>query len=665
MRKIEALLFAVTCLVLNLALNVSAASPSLQAAKLETIDLVDYRGRLWTLDDFNASKIVVVAFLGTECPLAQHYAIRLQQIADEYRDRGVDVIAVMSNRQDSLEEIAAYASRQKIEFPVLKDAGNRLADQLGADRTPEMFVFDSSRQLRYRGRVDDQYGIGYIRESARRNDLSIALDEMLSGRPVSVPRTEAIGCIIGRAKPVDQTSTVTYGSHVAEILNRRCVECHREGEIAPFALTDPDEVAGWADMIAEVVRDGRMPPWHATDEYADFKNDRRLSESERQAIFDWADAGAPTGDLSSLPPLPAKVPGWQLPQEPDLVLPLTEEPFQVPATGEVKYQYFSVDPGFKEDKWVKAFEVKPGNRAVVHHILGFTVDKGQKRVGLQAALGFKFGFVPGTRNNDAPAGHAMRIPAGSHLLFQVHYVSVGTPQTDHSQLGLVFADPAEVTHEVIISSAYQLDIRIPPGEPNHIVRAAGPEFPPDATLLGMNPHMHVRGKSYRYELETPDGKRTTLLDVPNYDFNWQTMYLLNQPMAVPEGSRLLCEASFDNSEGNLNNPNPKQWVRFGDQTWEEMMIGYYAFAVPLGRTESGFTRSQIAKKNQLKATLLMFFESIDRDNDGVVTKEQMPGPIAMLFDSFNKNKDNQLTREEVREGQIPLLIELLMAQIIK
>jgi peroxiredoxin len=643
----------------------SAAALELEPVRLEKIDLVDFRGRTWTLEDFQEDKILVVAFMGTECPLAQHYAIRLQELADKYRSRGVAVVAVMSNRQDSLEEIASYAQRQKIEFPVLKDAGNRLADHLGADRTPELYVFDSDRNVRYRGRVDDQYGIGYIREAARRHDLVAAIDELLAGKPVSVPRTQAVGCIIGRAKPVDEDSEVTFGSHVAAILYQRCVECHREGEIAPFALTDHDEVAGWADMIAEVVREGRMPPWHASEEHAEFKNDRRLSDEEKQAIYDWADAGAPAGDLSSLPPLPENIPGWQLSQQPDLVLSLTEEPFQVPATGEVKYQYFSVDPGFTEDKWVKAFEVKPGNRAVVHHILGFTVDKGQKRVGLQAALGFKFGFVPGTGVTEAGPGHAMLIPAGSHLLFQVHYVSVGTPQTDHSQLGLVFADPAEVTHEVIISSAYQLDIRIPPGADHHVITSAGPAFPPDSTLLGMNPHMHVRGKSYRYELETPDGKRTTLLDVPNYDFNWQTMYMLKHPLQVPTGSRLLCEAVFDNSEDNLNNPNPKQWVRFGDQTWEEMMIGYYVFAVPLGRTESGFTRSQIAKKNEVKSTLLMFFQSIDRDNDGVVAKNQMPGPLAMAFDSFNKNKDDVLTLEEVRDGEIPLLLEMLLMQVFK
>ncbi len=661
MRLIIAILVSVSCF----SINVSAVTPEPGLVQLEKIDLVDYRGRTWKLDDFKEDSILVVAFMGTECPLAQHYAIRLQEIADQYHDRAVSVVAVMSNRQDSLEEITSFASRHQIKFPVLKDAGNRLADQLGAKRTPEMFLFDAKRKLRYRGRVDDQYGIGYVREEARRHDLRVALDELLADQEVSMPRTEAVGCIIGRTKKVDLQSTITYGSHVAKILNQHCVECHRDGEIAPFPLTNYEDVAGWSDMIAEVVSDSRMPPWHATEEYAHFSNDRRLTDQERETLCAWADAGAPAGDLSKLPALADKVVGWQLPQEPDIVLPLTEEPFEVPATGTVRYQYFTVDPGFEEDVWVKAFEVKPGNRAVVHHILGFVVDKGQKRVGLQAALGFKFGFVPGSRVVPSPEGHAIKIPAGSSLLFQVHYVAVGTPQTDQSLLGMVLADPDEVTHEIIIASAFQLDLRIPPEDPNYIVRSASPRFPSDAVLHGMNPHMHVRGKAFRYELEMPDGSRTTLLDVPNYDFNWQTMYQLTEPIAVPEGSRLICEAAFDNSEANLNNPNPKTWVHFGEQTWEEMMIGYYYFSVPLGRTESGFTRSQIHKKNEIKSTLLMFFEAVDRDNDGVVTKDQLPGPLSLAFGLFNRDKDDVLTREELDTAEIPVLLEMVLMNILK
>jgi len=646
-------------------LSVCAIERTAAAMELGSIELVDCHGRTWTNNDFREGSIVVLAFLGTECPLAQHYAIRLQEIADQYADRDVAVVGVMSNRQDSLEEIAAFAERQELDYPVLKDGGNRVADQVGAQRTPEVFVFDRQRELRYRGRIDDQYEIGYTRDEANRHDLGNALDELLAGKKVSKPQTQAVGCIIGRTKEIDENAEITYGSHIAKILNRRCVECHRDGEIAPFALTDYDEVAGWSDMIAEVVGDRRMPPWHATDEHAEFENDRRLTEEEREAIFAWADAGAPAGDLSNLPTLPPKVPGWRLPKEPDIVFDISPEPFPVPATGKIEYQHFVVDPGFTEDKWIRAFEIIPGNREVVHHVLGFAVDAGQTVVGLKAAQGFKFGFVPGTRFTTAPDGYAMRIPAGSHLLFQVHYIAVGEPQTDQSKIGLVFADPDEVTHELMVGSALEVDLRIPPGDPNYVVHATSPAFPPDAQLLSMNPHMHYRGKSMRYDFVTPEGKRTTLLDVPEYDFNWQTLYVLKDPLPLPEGSVLEVEAVFDNSPDNLYNPDPSKWVYFGDQTWNEMMIGYYFFSVPRGRTESGFTRAQLFKKNQMRSTLLMFFDLIDRDDDGQVAKDQLSGPMSLLFGQFNTDGDDVLTAEEIQQGEIPVLMEIVLANLMR
>ncbi len=369
----------------------------------ETLELVDFRGRTWTADDFKDDSLVVLAFLGTECPLAKLYSVRLQEIANDYRSRGVRVVAVISNRQDSLEEIASFARRQELEFPILKDAGNEFADQMGAERTPEIFVFDARRTIRYRGRVDDQYGIGYVREQPRRHDLKIALDELLAGREVSLARTEAVGCIIGRRTEVDSQGEITYGGQVAKILNQRCVECHRDGEIAPFSLTEYDEVAGWSEMIAEVVREGRMPPWHASGDHEKFANDRTMSDQEKEALYAWAEAGTPAGELSDLPPLPAKVVGWQLPRKPDLVVPVSPEPFHVPATGAVRYQYFKVDPKLDEDIWIEAAELKPGNREVVHHILAFAVPKGQ-RGGLDGARGFLVGYVPGARLSDSAAG---------------------------------------------------------------------------------------------------------------------------------------------------------------------------------------------------------------------------------------------------------------------
>ncbi|TWU58187.1 redoxin family protein [Rubripirellula reticaptiva] len=619
--------------------SVSASDPG-----LSEFDLSDHRGRRWTLDDFNDKSLVVVAFLGVECPLAKLYSIRLNELADRYADRGVAVIGVMSNRQDSLAEIGSFASRQAVDFPLLKDGGNRLADQLGAERTPEMFVFDAKRRLRYRGRVDDQYGIGYVRDEPGRRDLKIAIDELLTGRDVSITRTAAIGCIIGRSKPLVENPTITYGSHVAKILNKHCVECHREGEISPFSLTDPDEVVGWADMIAEVVREERMPPWHATGEHASFANDRRMSDQDKQTLYDWADSGAPLGSLENLPELPAKVAKWQLPREPDHVFNVSPEPIDIPAEGVIRYQYFAVDPGFEKDVWIEAAELRPGNREVVHHILAFAVPKGQRR-GLDAARGFLVGYVPGARLELAPDGHAKKVPAGSELVFQVHYTPTGYPQTDHSQLGILLADPNEITHEIVTTSAINASFRIPPGESDHSVTAVGPPFPENATLLSFSPHMHVRGKSYRYELQDLAGKREPILDIPAYDFNWQTTYVLSEPRPLTESGRMYCVATFDNSEDNLNNPDPTSEVRWGDQTWDEMMIGYYHYSVPLAKEAEPKSNDSLEDKIR-RAVVLKKFDELDTDGDGKISRDQTPAKIHEAFDKLDANQDRVLTRQE-------------------
>ncbi|MGH7127342.1 MAG: redoxin domain-containing protein, partial [Planctomycetaceae bacterium] len=288
--------------------------------KVEDFTLDDYRGQSHSLTDYAESRLVVLTFLGTECPLAKLYSPRLAALAKEYESQGVTFLAVNANRQDSLTEIAAHARRHGIEFPVLKDLGNELADRLGAVRTPETFVLDPDRIIRYHGRIDDQYGVGHVRDEPTRKDLKLAVDQLLAAEPVEVPRTESVGCYIGRVREVDAESDVTYSNQIARILQRRCVECHREGEIAPFALTKYEEVAGWADTITEVVRNGRMPPWHASPEHGRFANDRRLTDEEQELIFEWVAAGAPQGDPAELPEPRTFVAGWQLPREPDAVV---------------------------------------------------------------------------------------------------------------------------------------------------------------------------------------------------------------------------------------------------------------------------------------------------------------------------------------------------------
>ena len=349
--------------------------------------LKDFRGKTHSLDDVKTPWVVAV-FLGTECPLVKLYGPRLVGLHEKYESQGVTFLAINANVQDSVTEIAAYARIHGIKFPILKDLGNRVADQMGAERTPQVYVLDRQRKICYCGRIDDQYGVGYVRDEPRRHDLALALDELLAGKKVSVPRTDAAGCHIGRSREPNPNAKITYANRIAHIFQQRCVECHREGDIAPFALADYDEVAGWAPMIEEVVREQRMPPWHANPAHGHFVNDRLLSEEEKSDIYQWVADGAPEGDPADLPEPREFVTGWQLPQTPDAIYTIQDEPFRVQAEGEVKYQWFEVELGFEEDRWVQGVEILPGNRAVVHHILAFVKEASSAGRGIRPDRGF-------------------------------------------------------------------------------------------------------------------------------------------------------------------------------------------------------------------------------------------------------------------------------------
>jgi peroxiredoxin len=625
-------------------------SPKSLRLRVESLGLEDYRGHTWHMDDFADSQYLVVAFLGVECPLAKQYAAKLEAALADLSEQGVSVVGVMSNRQDSLAEIGAFARRQSISFPLLKDAGNQLADRLGAERTPEVFLLDRERMVRYRGRIDDQFGIGVQRPKATRDDLMAAIADLQAGRPVEVPQTPAVGCIIGRARDRVVDGSVTYANQISRLLQQHCVACHRPEDIGPMSLSDYDEVAGWADMIAEVVNEKRMPPWHASPEVGEFSNDRSLTDAEIELVNRWVKEGAPLGDQADLPPPQQFVEGWQVDREPDLVVPINAEPYAVPATGEVKYQYFSADPQLTEDKWLEAAELRPGNHAVVHHILAFAVPPGAGG-DLEGERGYLVGYSPGARQRFAPPGMATKLPAGSRLIFQVHYTPIGSPQTDTSALGLWFADPEKVTHEIVTTSALQPRLRIPPGESNWRTDATTPEELPNSLLLGFSPHMHMRGKSFRYELIEPDGQKVPLLDVPQYDFNWQTTYWLAEPRPIAAGSRMYCEAAFDNSKGNLSNPNPDVEVRWGDQTWDEMMIGYFHVAIP---RDSGVKISQ-AQRGELfrqvlgDATRERLLKRFDTDQDQRLSRKEVPRRWWARFDQLDADADGLVTGAELQE----------------
>jgi peroxiredoxin/mono/diheme cytochrome c family protein len=558
---------------------------SILGTKLDAFTLADAYGKQHHLSDYDGRSIVVLALVGTECPLAKLYAPRLAALAKKYESLGVTFLGIDSNTQDNLTEIKNFARVHGIEFPILKDLGNKLADRLGATRTPTVYVLDSQRVVCYAGRIDDRYGlqstasgkpVSYQLRDARRDDLAIALDELLAGKSVSVAHTDATGCLIGRAKQATG-GEVTYSNQIARIFNGHCVSCHRPGQIGPFALTSYEDASGWAEMIAEVVDQQRMPPWHADPNHGKFSNDARLTDDEKQLIARWVAAGAPKGNPNDLPEPPKLTEGWMIP-EPDQIVSMPK-PFTVKAEGTVDYQNFIVDPGWEEDKWVTAMEPRPGNPAVVHHIVMYIapprgVSKYFSADLPKTQLDWFASFSPGFRQPVLPEGTARFIPAHSKLIFQMHYTPNGTEQTDLSSVGIMFADPKTVKREIAVQHSGEHDFVIPPHAGNHEVRSSY-TFVHDSILWSVSPHMHLRGKDFMYRLVYPDGKEETILKVPQYDFGWQTTYKLAEPKRVPKGAKLNCVAHFDNSENNLNNPDPTKEVRFGPQTWEEMCYGWF------------------------------------------------------------------------------------------
>lgn len=373
----------------------------------------------------------------------------------------------------------------------------------------------------------------------------------------------------------ESSAQVTFCRDIAPILQSRCQGCHRQGEVAPMPLLSYEDARPWARSIKKAVVSKKMPPWHADSAYGKWKNDCRLTDEQAEKIIAWVDAGAPEGDPASLPPPRKFVDGWNI-GEPDVVFTIPTE-FKVPASGTVKYQYFTVPTQFSEDRWVKAVEARPGNRAVVHHILVFSLEPGKKlgANGQDLWSSHLCGTVPGADADVFPPGTAKLIKAGSTIVFQIHYTANGKEETDRSCVGLIFAKEP-VKRRLTVGTLENHRFRIPPGDSSHEV-ASQKVIPEDVTVWSLMPHMHLRGKSFRFDAVFPDGRKETLLSVPRYDFGWQHTYRFAEPLKLPKGTRIECTAVYDNSPENKANPDPTKEVYWGDQTWQEMMIGFITY----------------------------------------------------------------------------------------
>jgi hypothetical protein len=369
-------------------------------------------------------------------------------------------------------------------------------------------------------------------------------------------------------------SGIEFHKDVEPILQKHCQQCHRPGEAAPMPLLSYAQTRPWAKAIKTAILSGKMPPWHADSHYGKFSNDLSMPPADKETLTAWIDAGAPEGNLADAPTPRKFTDGWQIPR-PDVIFEMPET-FVVPAGGSIDYQYFPVPTNFTEDKWVEAVEVRPGDRSVVHHAIVVTGEAGDDQ-----SQDFLAGYAPGTVPQIWKPGQARLIKAGSFLIFQMHYTAKGRPAHDRTRIGLVFAKkPA--TEQIVAMQATAHRLAIPPGDPNYRVTAIATIDEP-CTLVGLRAHMHMRGKEFTFRAIYPSGAVETLLSIPHYDFNWQPYYYLETPKVLPRGTRIEAIGVFDNSANNPANPNPGAMVFWGPQSWDEMMIGWFDVAVPVGK----------------------------------------------------------------------------------
>ncbi|MBN8248978.1 MAG: redoxin domain-containing protein [Verrucomicrobia bacterium] len=539
--------------------------------------LLDHRGISHELYRMREPRFVVLFVTGNGCPIARHSIPELKALREQVGPGGAEFLLINANPHDTRSEVAAEAGEFGVEFPVLLDPSQAVARALELRRTAEVLVIETgSWMLRYRGAVDDRLDYGQQKPAPTQRFLADALAALIAGNPVATPRSAVRGCVVRWTAP----ETVDYVRDVAPIIVSRCVGCHSRGQVAPFAFDRFEKVRGHAGTVREVLLEDRMPPWHADPHQGAFANDRGLTPSEKSLLMAWIDAGTPRGEGAD--PLPSAQPAsgadWPL-GRPDHVVTLPE-PARIPATGLVPYQTFTVKAPVTGDAWLRGVTIRPGNARVVHHCLVFVrypeALRHREPPQDEGTAGFFAGFVPGSDPVMFPAGTGKFLPQGAEFVFQMHYTTTGREETDRTEMALYLA-PEPPASELVTAAVTTGDFEIPPGVRTHPVRAEI-RLEQDTWLHEFTPHMPLGGSRVAYPAVYPDGREEILLSVPAYDFNWQTLYRLKTPLRVPAGTRLVCSGAFDNSASNPANPDPGATVRFGEQTQDEMFIGYFNYA---------------------------------------------------------------------------------------
>lgn len=534
-------------------LFLSAAAPAVSALAPgdvpEGLTFKDIRYLSRTLEDFGSPTALLLLFHTADDAEALK---RLDQLA-ESAPAGALVAAVDVTPDASIVEVAAHALELDGDYLVLKDFDGVAARQLGIEKTPSAVLLDAAKSLRYRGPLDD---------------ASAALSALLAGQPIPKADLTQSGKPLG-SLALPNGKSLNFAEHIAPIINQHCVACHTPGEAAPFSLRTYKQVAARADMIAEVVREERMPPWYAAPEHGKFINERRIPDEDRHKLLAWLRDGMEKGNLRNAPePPPAPESEWHI-GKPDLILEAKEED-EIPATGYVDYKYVTLPHQFTEDTWVQGIELMPSNPSVVHHVnLAYNVADSN----YEEKNNFLTGRVPGNPPVDIPGPVAMLIPRNSVLFLQIHYVTTGKEQKNRMRVGIRYAE-GNILKRVYYQRLRPADINIPPGVARHRMESSW-TVDRNALALALFSHMHVRGRDMSFFAKYPDGATETLLVIPNYSFDWQLAYqYVPATKTFPKGTELRTVSHYDNSPFNAYNPDPSVTVTYGEQTEDEMNDAY-------------------------------------------------------------------------------------------
>jgi peroxiredoxin len=569
-----------------------------QAAEkpLGAISWQDIQGKTYDLSLVRQNKATVFFFSSTQCPIANIYTPRMVEIGKEFQSRGVQFFLVNSNREDTLPVLKQYAARRGFPYPVVKDNGTQLADHLAAHRTPEAIILDSNAVVRYRGAIDDNQK----RERVARDYVRNALKAILADKPVPITRSLAFGCDIFRdhVEPKTTAAKYTYARDVAPILYQNCLSCHRTGEAAPFPLETYQQAKTWASAIKVYTARRAMPPWKAVEGYGDFHDARRLTEAQIATLAKWADSGAPAGDLSKAPKLPPPPKeGWTL-GTPDMVLS-ANAPYTLGAEGNDDYRHFVLPVATDKDFYLRGIEFRPDNRAIVHHIIVF-FDLSGKSVELDKAdpapgysvndgtggIGVPFdqsiwvaGWAPGNTPNLLPEGMAFKLPRGAKVVMQVHYHRNGQVEKDQTKIGFYLTEENKVDKVVMTDMVINPWLDIKPGLANQKVTARH-TLRQDTEIIAVMPHMHMLGREMKIKAVLPDNSQVPMIYINDWDFNWQETYRYKKFLRLPKGTRLELTALYDNTEQNPRQPShPPKRVTWGEQTTDEMCIGFFQYTV--------------------------------------------------------------------------------------